>query len=300
MFRSMKYPRLEETPWPLDTFAASEETMGALRSAVEAATDASPWGWGHTINFGAFRAEGFLGTDYLAMVGAIDRLGWWPLSLEGLTVADVGCFSGGVSAILAARRAKSIIAIDEIPEHAEQCRIVKNAFSLDRITVETASVYELDKITGTETLDGVFVGGVLYHLSDMLAGLVIMRRTLKPGGWIIVESNVDECETRSFANFGRFYAGMWWQPSVLAVRDLLAFAGFSDIETEVYRRNRVIARGIATGEEIPYRRGLPIEFEDIHDIELRTLDAGVMMPASCWQARFRSTMRTVVSRVSRS
>lgn len=299
MFNSLRYPPLRETPWPLDALTVSEDTSDTLRSAVKVATDASPWGWGHTIDFGSFKAEGFLGTDYLAMIGAIDRLGWWPRSLEGLNVADVGCFSGGVSAILAARRAESVIAIDEIPEHVEQLRIVKNAFLLDSITAETASVYELDEITGPETLDGVFVGGVLYHLSDMLAGLVIMRRSLKPGGWIIVESNVDECETRSFANFGRFYAGMWWQPSVLAVRDLLAFAGFSDIETQVYRRNRVIARGIATGEEIPYRRGFPIAFDDVHDIELRTLDAGVMAPATCWRARLRSTVRTVMSKVSK-
>jgi len=297
MFRNLKYPPLCEAPWPLASSAPSEETE-ALRSAVDAAAQASPWGWGHTIDFGSFKAPGFLGTDYLEMVGTIDRLGWWPTSLEGQDLADVGCFTGGVSAILAARNARSVLAIDEIPEHVEQCRVVKEAFSLDNIETRTASVYELDLVAGSAALDGIFVGGVLYHLSDMLAGLVVLRRSLKPGGWIVVESNVDESETRSFANFGRFYAGMWWQPSVLAVRDLLEFAGFTDIEIEVYRKNRAIARAVNTGIEVPFRRGLPIPFSSIHDTEMRTLDSSVMSPATSWTTRLRSTVRSARAKFS--
>lgn len=299
MFQNLKYPPLVRAPWPLEASRSSGETE-SLRAAVDTTAEASPWGWGHTIDFGAFMAEGFLGSGYLEMVGAIDRLAWWPKSLAGQNIADVGCFTGGVSAILAARGVKNVLAIDEIPEHIGQCEVVKGAFSLDNIETRVASAYELDKIAGAGSLDGIFVGGVLYHLSDMLAGLVVLRRSLKSGGWIIVESNVDESENRSYANFGRFVGGMWWQPSVLAVRDLLEFAGFSDIETEVYRRNRLIARAVSTGTEIPFRRGFPIPFGDVHDTEMRTLDPSVMAPATRWTTRLRSNLRSARSKLSGS
>ena len=112
----------------------------------------------------------------------------------------------------------------------------------------------------------------------------------------MVESSVDESEKRSYANFGRFVGGMWWQPSVLAVRDLLEFAGFAEIETQVYRRNRVIARGVGTGTEIAFRRGFPIPFDDVHDSQMRTLDPSVMAPATRWATRLRSNVRSVRSR----
>ncbi len=277
----------------------SESQAVELRSDIAAVSAQSPWGWGHTINLGDLNVEGFLGTDYLSMIGAIDRLGWWPPSLAGLQIADVGCFSGGVSAILAGRGAQKVFAIDEIPEHIDQCRIVVDTLSLGNVETHLESAYNVDRITGGARLDGIFLGGVLYHMSDMLTGLVTLRRALRPGGWLILESNVDESETQSFANFGRFYAGMWWQPSVLAVRDLLEFAGYTDIKTEVFRRGRVVAKGVNSGEEMRYRRGLPLAFDDIHDAEERTLDRTVMSPANAWRSYLRAGVRTVVSRVTR-
>lgn len=130
----------------------------------------------------------------------------------------------------------------------------------------------------------------------MLAGLVVLRRSVTADGWFILEPSLDESETRSFANFGRSVGGMWWQPSVLAVRDLLEFAGFTDIETEVYRRNRVIARSVSTETEIAFRRGFPIPFGDVHDTEMRTLDPSVIAPATRWTSRLRSNVRSARSK----
>ncbi len=242
---------------------------------------------------------GFLGTDYLTMVGAIDANGWWPNDLTGLSIADVGCFSGGVTAILASRGA-TVTAIDEIPEHIEQCKLVLEALDLSEVRTVEASGYRVPEAVGEGTLDGIFLGGVLYHYSDMLTGLMTLRRALKPGAWLVLETNADEDEKRSYANFGRFYAGMWWQPSVAAVRDLLEFAGFDDIETQVFRRNRLIARAVRSDREPPFTRGLPYDLGDVHDDETRTLDAGVMEPATSLLTRIGMTIRAIASRLQRS
>ena len=78
-----------EASWPLRVSPATKKRQ--LRREVKAVAAQSQYGWGHTIDFGPFQAEGFLGTDYLRVVGTLDRLGWLPASLEGMVVADVGC-----------------------------------------------------------------------------------------------------------------------------------------------------------------------------------------------------------------
>jgi SAM-dependent methyltransferase len=65
---------------------------------------------------------GLLGEKYLTLAGVVDRLGWWPTDLTGKQVADVGCFTGGLSVLLAARGAERVAAVDELPEHLEQAR----------------------------------------------------------------------------------------------------------------------------------------------------------------------------------
>ena len=150
----------------------------------------SQYGWGHTIDFGPYRAEGFLSTDYLKIVGTLDVLGWWPSSLDGTVVADVGCFTGGITALLAHRGAEKVVAVDEVGPHLEQCRLVVNTFGMgDRVDLVHKSLFRLPGFLPAGSLDLILLSGVLYHLSDMLVGLYALRTLLKPGGTLIVETN---------------------------------------------------------------------------------------------------------------
>lgn len=295
---------VDATPaiWPLGIPAeTSASAVEDLRRRLAAAGTAAQYGWGHTIDFGPFRMEGLLGTTYLAMVGAVDRLRWWPPELDGLQVADIGAFSGAVSALLASRGAAAVYAIDEIPEHVEQARLVAEAFGLSQIRPIQASLYDMEPHVPGGSLDYVFLGGVLYHLSDMLAGLVVLRNLLKPGGWLILETNAVECWTHSYANFGRFFAGMWWQPSALCVVDLLRFAGYSDAELVFYAPGRALARarrGAASAP--PFTRGLTIPFESLRDPVDRPMDAGVMAPAPDTHAQVGMLRRVGLRAVERT
>lgn len=274
---------VDATPaqWPLTIpTATSTSAVEALQRRMEAAAAAAQYGWGHTIDFGSFRMDGLLGTTYLAMVGAVDRLHWWPQELHGLHVADIGAYSGAVAALMASRGPAAVYAVDEIPEHVEQTRLVAEAFGLSQIQPIQASLFEMDRHVPASSLDYVFLGGVLYHLSDMLAGLVVLRKLLKRDGWLILDTNAVECWTHSYANFGRFFAGMWWQPSALCVLDLLRFAGYSDAELVFYAPGRALARarrGAAPAP--PFTRGLTIPFDSLRDPVGRPMDAGVMAPA---------------------
>jgi SAM-dependent methyltransferase len=265
--------------WPYRLSGKSPKDIDTIRAEVDRLGARAQYGWGHSIDFGAFRKDGLLGEAYLAIAGAFDALEWWPRDLAGLRVADVGCFTGGLSLLMASRGAAEVYAVDEIPEHLDQAAFLAKVFGAESVTPVRETVYRLERRIPAATLDLVVLSGVLYHLSDMLVGLYALRRLLKPDGVLLIESNAVEDEKASYANFGRFFAGMWWQPSTLCIRDLCTFMGFRDPVTEMYRADRCLARAVAGGEEPAFRRGLNWEFPDLRDATVRTLDPSVMAPA---------------------
>ncbi len=130
-----------EADWPF-RIGGSLLRGRRLHREVESVAAQSQYGWGHTIDFGPYRAEGFLGTDYLKVVGTLDALGWWPSTLDGMVVADVGCFTGGITALLAHRGAEQVVAVDEVAAHLEQCRLVVNTFGMgDRVDLVHESLF---------------------------------------------------------------------------------------------------------------------------------------------------------------
>ena len=214
------------------------------------------------------------------MVGTLDALGWLPASLEGMTVADVGCFTGGITALLAHRGAERVVAVDEVGSHVEQCRVVVSAFGLqDKVDLIDESLFALPTLLPARSFDLVILSGVLYHLSDMLVGLYALRTLLREGGTLIIETNAVHDDQHSYANFGRFYAGMWWQPTTLCVKDMCEIMGYQEVETYPYVPSRCLARAVRSEEGPPFRRGLHWPFDDISDAVRRTVDPRIMAPA---------------------
>ncbi|HEY1474621.1 MAG TPA: class I SAM-dependent methyltransferase [Pseudolabrys sp.] len=245
---------------------------------MERLAGASQYGWGHTIDFGPFRKVGLLGESYLAIAGVLDNWGWWPERLEEMRVADVGCFTGGLSLLMAHRGAAIVHAVDEIPEHLAQCAFLAETFAKPAVRPILRSVYRLREEIEPGSLDLILLAGVLYHLSDMLVGLHALRELLKPGGVLLIQSNAVDDFDHSYANFGRFFAGMWWQPSGLCVRDMCEFMGYENCDVRFYAPYRCLARAIRMEGEIPFRRGLNWTFEALRDRKPRTLDSSVMAP----------------------
>jgi len=272
----MSDPRPE---WPHRLEGKSEAEIAAIREEADRLGARAQYGWGHSIDFGPFRKEGLLGEAYLDICGAFDARGWWPRDLTGSRTADVGCFTGGVSLLMAARGAAEVHAVDEIPEHLDQAAFLARVFGARAVTTVRASVYRLEELIAAESLDLIVLSGVLYHLSDMLVGLYALRRLLKPGGVLLIESNAVGDDDASYANFGRFFAGMWWQPTTLCIRDLCAFMGYEGAETSMYRADRCVGRAVRGKEEPSFRRGLNWDFADLRDSVARTLDPSVMAPA---------------------
>ena len=256
-----------------------DEKLKLIQARLDMLEKATQYGWGHTIDFGPFQKSGILGTGYLQIAALLDSWAWWPMSLDGYSVADIGCFTGGLTLLMAARQPKVVYAIDEIAEHIDQCKFLCDVFGVPNVTHVQTSLYRVCDHIEENSLDIVLMSGVLYHPSDMLTGLLILRNIMKPGGLLIIESDAVNDERQSYANFGRFYAGMWWQPSSLCVKDICQFMGFARPEIRFYKESRLLARTTRLeNKDIPFKRGLNWQFDSMQDAQPRSLDAGVMAP----------------------
>jgi SAM-dependent methyltransferase len=279
MLRRNAYePPPAEWPYRLPD-SLSPDRVESIRRRVDALTNEAQYGWGHTIDFGPFTKEGVLQDNFLRIAGYFDALGWWPRSMEGLRVADIGSFTGGLSLLLAHRGAAGVVAVDEIPEHIAQCAYLCEVFGVDRVRSVEASLFSLPEEVERGSFDLVFLIGILYHLSDMLVGLLVARDLLKVGGTLLIEGSAVDDDQHSYANFGRFAMGTWWQPSTLCVRDMCEFTGLSSPETVMWHPDRCLARAQKTSDEpIPFRRGLNYQFPDLRDATPRLGDLNSMAP----------------------
>lgn len=276
-----RYVPAPAVPWPLTLDPATPAAeVEQLRTRAEELAERAQYGWGHTVPFGPFTMPGLLGEKYLSLAGAFDRQGWWPTDLSGMQVADVGCFTGGLSVLMAARGAERVAAVDELPDHLDQCRLIADAYGLDTVTTHANSLYELRDELPTESFDLILCAGVLYHLSDMLVGLIELQRLLKPGGTLLIETNAVENFTHSYANYGRYFGGMWWQPTAACIQDMAEHAGFDRPEVAFYQPGRAISRLVKPAEAVvPFTRGVNLPVADRRDATERTLDPSVMAPA---------------------
>jgi len=169
--------------------------------------------------------------------------------------------------------------VDEVPANLEQCAFLARVFETGSVRPVLRSAYGLAAEIEPRSLDLIVFSGVLYHLSDMLVGLFALRELLRPGGTLVLQSNALDDFDRSYANFGRFVAGRWWQPTARCVLDMLELMGFADAEARMYGPEALLARATATSDELRFKRGLNWAFDDLRDREQRSLDATLMAPA---------------------
>lgn len=255
-----------------------------LRRRTDEVAARSQYGWGQTVRVGEVTVEGSLGDKWRRVERYLADWRWLPDDLTGAEVADIGCFSGALSLRLRDRGAARVVAVDEVPEHLAQAELLVELLEVDRVETVEASLYDLPDRLGRESLDLVLLSGVLYHLSDMLVGLVAVQQLLRPGGTLLLQSNAIENFEHSYANFGRFYAGWWWQPTARCIQDMAEFAGFDGAEVRFYEAGRCLARatkrvGVDPESAVPFKRGMHWTFSDLTDASERHRDISELAPA---------------------
>jgi methionine biosynthesis protein MetW len=116
---------------------------------------------------------------------------------ERARVLDVGCGSGGLAALLQARRQAQVIGVEPEPARAQQARALGLEVHQGGLTAELCQ--------RLGQFDVVLFADVLEHVPDPLALLQLSKRLLRPGGYVVLSvPNVAHWSIRLNLLRGRF------------------------------------------------------------------------------------------------
>ena len=147
--------------------------------------------WGHTHDFGSFQIPGLMRDRHInIMAKFIDGYGL-PRDLTGKRVLEIGCWTGGMTLLLAAMGA-NVTALEEVGKYADEAAYLAKSFGLQgRVRVLPMSLYGIPEMNFDE-FDYVINSGVLYHITDPVLALRICYNALKDKGELFIETAVDE------------------------------------------------------------------------------------------------------------
>ncbi len=135
----------------------------------------------------------------------------------GLSVLDIGCGPGTITADLAARVAPGpVLAVDQFADVLDVARAEAQRRNLSNVSFATADVHRLG--FPDDTFDVVHAHQVLQHVADPVQALREMRRVCRPGG-VVAARDAD-------------YTGFVWFPRLPAL-DL-----WLDLYEQAARANR--------------------------------------------------------------
>lgn len=146
--------------------------------------------------------------------------------LPPLVIADLGT-GEGVFALLLAQRASRVIAVDSSANMIEVGREQAQRNGIQNVEFRLGDMEELP-ITDAE-VDLVFYSQSLHHAPHPERALAEAARILVPGGRVVI---LDLARHR-FEEAREIYADEWLGFSEAELEEMLAKAGFTDVETSI-------------------------------------------------------------------
>ncbi len=150
--------------------------------------------------------------------------------LAGRKVLDVGSGNGYHGWRMAGQGAKLVIGIDPLPLVVMQYQLIQQYINADNHYVLPISLEEMPIKMGC--FDTVFSMGVLYHCRSPLDHLYALRRCLRAGGELVLETLVIDGEKGMALLPDKRYAKMknvWFIPSVATMIVWLKRCGFNTV-----------------------------------------------------------------------
>jgi len=228
--------------------------------------------WGHNHDFDTFSLPGRMGDRHIDILAAFAAVyGFPPVDLRGKAVLDIGCWTGGTSLLLAGMGAE-VFAIEEVRKYADAVRYLKEAFGVERLTVQHKSLYSLDQAEFFDRFDIVLHFGVLYHVSDPVLSLRIIFNCLKDGGICLLETMAAEkkgsyCEylganetLNAPKDSGNRGGWNWFVPSLEALSRMMTDVGFVVRKATFHQGYRALALGVRDKHVEMLRAGLSNRF----------------------------------------
>ncbi|MCL2340695.1 MAG: tRNA 5-methoxyuridine(34)/uridine 5-oxyacetic acid(34) synthase CmoB [Proteobacteria bacterium] len=150
--------------------------------------------------------------------------------LTGKTVADIGCNNGYYMFRMAHHRPALVLGFEPYVQHYYAFRLLNGFAGQPHLQVELLGIEHLALFP--DSFDVIFCLGILYHRPSPLEALRDLYAALKPGGWLIVESQAIPGQAPVALFPGATYAkvpGTWFVPTGACLYNWLARTGFREI-----------------------------------------------------------------------
>jgi len=153
------------------------------------------------------------------------------IDLVGKYVLDVGCGNGYYGWRMLGDGAARVVGLEPYPLYNMQYRLLKQFLPDSQNYVIAAN----DRILSPNqpTYDYAFSMGVLYHCKNPVGHLEALRRAIKPGGKVVLETLVIDGDAEQALIPADRYAKMrnvWLIPSTLMLERLLRRCQFREVE----------------------------------------------------------------------
>ena len=150
--------------------------------------------------------------------------------LTNKAVADIGCNNGYYMFRMAHHRPALVLGFEPYVQHYYTFHTLNAFAGQQNLRVELLGIEHLPLFP--ECFDVIFCLGILYHRPSPLEALRDLHAALKPGGWLIVESQAIPGEA-PMALFPRStYAkvpGTWFVPTGACLANWMARTGFREV-----------------------------------------------------------------------
>lgn len=151
------------------------------------------------------------------------------ISLEGQTVADIGCHNGYYMFRMCEQRPAEVIGFEPILKHKLCFDFLQSFAQKPQLRFELMSVEAIDSYP--KTFDTIFCLGILYHHTNPVGILRKLHQALNPGGSLIIDcQGIPGNEPVALVPESKYAgaAGMWFLPTLPALLNWITRSGFHE------------------------------------------------------------------------
>lgn len=176
--------------------------------------------------------------------------------LEGKIVADIGCNNGYYLFRMAHHQPALVLGFEPYVQHYYTFNTLNTFAGQRHLQVELLGIEHLNLFP--ESFDVIFCLGILYHRPSPVEALRDLHAALKPGGWLVVESQAIPGNEPVALFPQSTYAkvpGTWFVPTASCLHNWMTRTGFRDV--------RMFCEHAMSSEE--QRRTAWMDFESYED-----------------------------------
>jgi tRNA (mo5U34)-methyltransferase len=150
--------------------------------------------------------------------------------LTGTVIADIGCNNGYYMFRMAHHRPALVLGFEPYVQHYFTFNTLNTFADQRQLQVELLGIEHLNLFP--ESFDGIFCLGILYHRPSPLEALRDLHAALKPGGYLIVESQAipgnDPIALFPLSTYAKV-PGTWFVPTAACLHNWMTRSGFRDV-----------------------------------------------------------------------